>query len=285
MAKIALAFAIFLTSCVIAPIPMDPNTATLSSSPTSTEILENSIEELAAWWQPLPGESWQIQFTGESIDTNLDVEIYDLDLFDTPPELIDKIHAQDKHVICYLNAGAWEDWRPDAGDFPSEILGADYEGWPGERWLDTGNLAALAPIMLARLDLCTEKGFDGVDPDNLDGFTNETGFDLAPEEAIAYAQWLAAEAHSRGLAIGLKNAPELVPELEPYFDWALVESCFAQGWCEQVVPFIAKGKPVFAIEYIEDGVEMEDFCGQAAELGFSAILKNRELDDWVEHCE
>lgn len=213
------------------------------------------------------------------------MDIYDLDLFDTSPELIGDLHAQGKKVICYLNAGAWEDWRPDADDFPATIIGADYEGWPGERWLDIGNLEVLTPIMLSRLDLCAEKGFDGLDPDNLDGFANETGFALTRGDAIAYAQWLASEAHAHGLPIGLKNSPELVSELEPYFDWALVESCFAQGWCDEMLPFIESGKPVFAIEYVEEGMQTNDFCPQAANLNFSAILKNVDLDAWVGNCE
>lgn len=188
-------------------------------------------------------------------------------------------------MICYLNAGAWEDWRPDAADFPDEVIGKDYEGWPGERWLDTGDLAALAPLMQARLELCAAKGFDGVDPDNLDGHYNETGFDISEAEAIGYAKWLANEAHSRGLAIGVKNIPELATELEPYFDWALLESCFADGWCAEMSVFSENGKPVFAIEYVEEGMTTADFCSVAADLGFSAILKNRELDDWVEFCK
>ncbi len=75
-----------------------------------------------------------------------------------------------------------------------------------------------------------------------------------------------SRAHAHGLAAGLKNAPELVPELEPYFDWALVESCFAQGWCEDMLPFNESGKPVFAIEYIEEGMETEVICSQAQSL-------------------
>lgn len=237
-----------------------------------------------AWWQPAVGSSWQIQFSGQEIDTSVDAEIYDLDLFETPASLVTALHAQGKHVICYLNAGAWEDWRADAADFPSEVIGHDYEGWPGERWLDIGNLKALAPIMEARMDLCAAKGFDGVDPDNLDGVYNETGFGITKDEAIDYAQWLANEAHKRGLAIGLKNVPELATQLEPYLDWALAESCFAQGWCDQFSSFVENNKPVFATECVEEGMQVQDFCDQATELGFSALLKKRELDAWVDLC-
>lgn len=257
---------------------------TLQPEPTLSPItLPEPTEAQATWWQPAFGASWQIQFTGDVIDTSLPVEVFDLDLFDTPAETVDALHASGKRVMCYINVGAWEDWRPDVADFPAEVLGNDYEGWPGERWLDIRS-EALRSIMLARLDLCESKGFDGVDPDNLDSFNIDTGFPLSEDDALDYMAWLADEAHARELAFGIKNVPELASELEPYADWVITESCFDQGWCEKLLPFLKNGKPVFAIEYVENGTSLEDFCAQAKELGISAILKMRELDAWVEFC-
>ena len=37
---------------------------------------------------------------------------------------------------------------------------------------------------------CRDKGFDGIKPDNTDGFLNNTGFDLTYEDQLAYI-WLA----------------------------------------------------------------------------------------------
>jgi hypothetical protein len=73
--------------------------------------------------------------------------------------------------------------------------------------------------------------------------------------------------------------------LLPYFDWALTEDCFDQGWCEQVLPFIAAGKPVFAAEYADTGITTDEFCPQAIAWNFSAILKNRDLDAYREACQ
>src|SRR5512143_2110882 len=109
------------------------------------------------WWRPSPGTSWQIQFTGV-LDLSLDVQMYDLDLFDTPHESIEALHAAGQRVVCYFSAGSWEDWRPDAGVFPESLLGNDLEGWPGERWLDIRQLDTLSPIMAKRLDLAAQKG-------------------------------------------------------------------------------------------------------------------------------
>ena len=61
------------------------------------------------------------------------------------------------------------------------MLGKNYSGWPGERWVDIRRIKDLSPILTARLDLCAQKGFDGVEMDNVDGYQNKTGFDLNAE--------------------------------------------------------------------------------------------------------
>jgi hypothetical protein len=235
-------------------------------------------------WQPAPGTTWQIQFTGLPIETSFSVAMYDIDMFDSDASLVASLHAQGRQVVCYISAGSWEDWRPDANQFPPSVLGNDYAGWPGEKWLDIRQLDLLAPIMRARLDLCQAKGFDGVDPDNLDGYQNITGFPLTYQDQLTYNRWLADEAHARGLAIGLKNDPDQVNDLLNYFDWALTESCFEQNWCNQVLPFIQAGKAVFAIEYTDTGMTTGQFCPQANALGISGILKHRNLDGWQQTC-
>ena len=254
----------------------------LPAKPVPSEP-ETTAQDTNGWWQPEPGLSWQIQYTGE-VDLSLNVDVYNLDLFETTAEQIEALHTRGVRVICYLNAGAWEDWRPDRPDFPEEVLGRDYTGWPGERWLDIRRMDDLAPLITSRLDLCAAKGFDGVDPDNLDGYTNATGFDLTANDQLAYNRWLAEAAHARGLGIGLKNDPDQVVELAATFDWATVESCFNEGWCVQFVPFTETGKPIFAIEYTDNNITLTDFCYQAADLSIDALLKQRQLDDWREAC-
>ncbi len=231
-------------------------------------------------WRPPPGTTWQWQLTGE-IDTSVEAEMFDVDLFETPPEVIEELHQLGKVVICYFSAGTYEPWRPDAEKFPEEILGEPLVDWPDERWLDIRRLDVLGPIIEARLDLAVEKGCDGVEPDNVDAYQNESGFPLTYEDQLNYNLWLAEQAHKRGLSVGLKNDLDQIPALEPYFDWALNEECFYYGECEKLRPFIEKGKAVFQVEYYLDP---EDFCPEANAMGFSSMKKRPELDAWRIAC-
>ena len=254
-----------------------------AAAATPTAVFLPTVIASPGWWQPAVGATWQWQLD-QPVDLSFDVAVYDVDLFDTDASVVASLHAQGRKVICYLSAGSWEEWRPDAGQFPAAVIGNDYGGWPGEKWLDIRQIDALAPIIRARLDLCRDKGFDAVEPDNIDGYTNDTGFPLTYADQLAYNRWLAEEARARGLSIGLKNDSEQTADLLPYFDWALTEDCFDQGWCAEMSPFISAGKPVFAAEYTDTGITTADFCPQAAALQFSAILKNRDLDAWMEPC-
>ncbi len=236
------------------------------------------------WWHPAPGLTWQWQLSELPVDAAVDADVFDIDLVDNDPSVITDLHAQGRKVICYISVGSWEDWRPDKDQFPPDVIGNEYEGWSGERWLDIRQIEQLAPIMRARLELCKAKGFDAVEPDNMQIYDNNTGFPITYEDQIHYAKWLADEAHSRGLAIGLKNTPDQVQELLPYFDFAITEDCFDQGWCNQMIPFIQAGKPVFAAEYDDTGVDFNAACMQAMDLSFSVILKHRLLTKFRIAC-
>lgn len=235
------------------------------------------------WWVPAVQTSWQWQLN-QPVDQSFDVEMYDVDMFDTDASVVTALHARGRKVICYISVGSWEDWRPDEDQFPASVTGKDYEGWPGEKWLDIRQIDLLAPIMRARLDLCKVKGFDGIEPDNIDGYTNDSGFPLTYQDQLNYNLWLASEAHARGLSIGLKNDSDQVADLLQYFDWAMTEDCFAEDWCSDLVPFVSAGKAVFAAEYTDMGVTLEDFCPQASAIKFNAILKHRDLDAWIQAC-
>jgi hypothetical protein len=137
----------------------------------------------------------------------------------------------------------WENYRADAGKFPRSVLGKS-NGWPGERWLDIRRLRVLEPIMTARMRMCRSKGFDALEPDNIDGYANRTGFPLTAREQLTYHEWVAREAHELGLAVFQKNDPEQARELEPHFDGVLDEQCNQYSECSSSKPYLAAGKPV-----------------------------------------
>ena len=70
----------------------------------------------------------------------------------------------------------------------------------------------------------------------------------------------------------------------PYFDFAITEDAFYYGWAEDMLPFIASGKPVFAAEYTDMRVDFDAACKWGKENQFSFILKQRQLDAWVQTC-
>lgn len=86
-------------------------------------------------------------------------------------------------------------------------------GWEGERWLDVRRLAELEPLIGKRFDMCREKGFDAVEPDNMDGYRNKSGFPLTAEDQLKYNRLIAKLAHDRGLSVGLKNDLDQIPQL------------------------------------------------------------------------
>ncbi|MDO8754310.1 MAG: endo alpha-1,4 polygalactosaminidase [Anaerolineales bacterium] len=221
-----------------------------------------------------------IQYSGE-IDLDQPVDVYNLDLFDTDAAVIHQLQENGIFVMCYFSAGSYEDWRADAASFPQEILGNDMEGWPGEIWLDIRQIVLLEPIIQSRLDMAVIKGCDGVDPDNVNGFENDTGFPLNYEDQLTFNIFLSNAAHERGLAIGLKNDLSQIPDLITYFDWALNEQCFFYKECDALSLFIRAGKPVFVIEY---ELPPQEFCPLANELNFNAMQKKRELDAFYFPC-
>ena len=251
------------------------------------EVNESMTKETTSapkivWWHPSAGLSWQWQLTGK-LDLDLQTDVIDIDL-DVGTSVVDYYHQKGTKVICYISVGSYENWRTDADQFPDDVLGNDYEGWSGEKWLDIRRIDLLAPVMLARLDECAAKGFDGIEPDNMQIWDNDTGFPLTYEDQLRYAIWLAEEAHKRGLAIGQKNAPDQTKDLVDLYDFAITEDAFYYDWAEEMAPYVDAAKPVFAAEYTDLPGDFKDFCTQSKDLGFSIILKHRDLDVWLETC-
>ena len=230
-------------------------------------------------WRPEPGTRWQWQLSGR-LDPTVDVPVYDIDGFDHKASAVADLHRRGRKVICYLSTGAWEDFRPDAGKFPASVRGKG-NGWEGEYWLDIRRTDILEPLMERRIEMCAEKGFDAVEPDNMDGYRNRTGFPLTAADQLRYNRLVARLAHRHGLAVGLKNDLGQIPELEPDFDFAVNEQCAQYDECEELTPFVKAGKAVFHVEY---ELPVARFCADSRRLGLSSLLKKYELAAWRRAC-
>ena len=281
MSAVFLAFAVAavlaMESCAGGSSASSTTTITPSTAPTNPPV---------ALWVPRTADTFQWQLSG-TLDRNAAANIYDVDAFDTPAADIAALHAQGRHVVCYVNAGAYEGVRPDAASFPKSAIGAVYQGYPDEAWLDIRNIAALAPIMDARLDRCQAKGFDAVEPDNINGFENNTGFPLTAQDQIAYNTWFAGQTHTRGMSVALKNDGDQTPQLLSTFDFVIAEECWFQANCSAYASFTNAKKAVFTVEYTDTMTSAkfhQSVCPPAILAGVVAVLKNRNLDAYREVC-
>jgi len=228
----------------------------------------------AARWRPAPTTAaWQWQLQGR-IDTSVKAGVYEIDGFDVGTKVVHRLHAADRRVICYLDVGSWESYRADAGRFPESVKGKRYEGYPDERWLDIRRLDLLAPLLRHRFDICKRKGFDAVEPDNLGGYTNDTGFPLTAADQLRFNRWVARQVHRRGMAVALKNDGEQAGQLVHDFDFAVVEQCFQYDECGPYRAFVDAGKAVFEAEY---ELAPGSFCPRARAFRFSSIRKGYDL--------
>jgi hypothetical protein len=214
---------------------------------------------------------WQIQ---GAVNNSEPVAAYDIDGFENTSVEVAALHAKGIHVICYMDVGTSENYRSDFSSFPAAVQGSS-NGWPGEKWLDVRQLSVLEPIMVKRFEMCKEKGFDAVEPDNMDGYENSTGFPITAAEQATYDEWVANEVHSLGMAVLQKNDGEQTATLEPYFDGALDEQCNQYSECSNFQAYLKAGKPVLNAEY---SLAASQFCSADNAAGIMGARYDLELD-------
>lgn len=251
----------------------------------------------AAVWQPAPGTTWQIVLNSVlDIDDDApavtpDVAVFDIDMFlHQDSTVIANLHKLGKKVICYFSAGSYEPGRPDSHKFREEDLGDGVQGWVGERWLNISS-PVVRSIMEERIELASRMGCDAIDPDNVDGYQNVNGLDLTSDESIDLIRFLVDKAHDRNLAVGLKNAFDIIPNVIDIVQFAVNEQCAEFKNCGNLKPFVKADKPVFHIEYPKGAggkvaaADSDGACNARGSAGFSTIIKAVDLGDWAEYCD
>jgi hypothetical protein len=204
--------------------------------------------------------------------------VYDIDGEGSSAADVQAIHAAGAKAVCYVDVGTLEQGRSDYKDFPTAVVGPDVVGWPGENWLlvTAANQSVILPLMKARLtNWCQGKGFDAVEPDNLDAWTNIKG--ISETDNVAYDLAVAGLAHGLSLSVGLKNtlsdaSASNQATMVSTFDWALVEQCYEYTECTPYAQFVSASKAVWDVEY-----NAAPNCTQADAAHLNAQLRDLNL--------
>ena len=260
--------------------------AALAGPAASAASAPSPVACSGSCWQPALQTSWNWVLSTVPTAPYRHVQMYDVDGFNAGASDVNALHSAGIKAVCYLSAGTYENWRPDASRFPASVLGSG-NGWPGEKWLDVRELrnsnSALRSIMDARLDMCRTKGFDMVELDNVDGYANSTGFPLTAADQIFFNATLANDSHARGMTVLQKNDNAQIPQLLPYFDGALNEQCNQYKECTTAQngdygydQYVAAGKPVFQAEY---KLSTSSFCAADNRNDFNGVRFDLNLDD------
>ena len=229
-----------------------------------------------AGWRPASAQRLDIQLLAP-FDLARPVDVLALPLFGTLPALPRELQRRGTATICYVMAGVWESWRPDAAQFPQPVVGRPRAGRADQRWLDIRKVS-LHQVLERRVELCRERGVDGVLLDGLDGYADNSGFELTPAQQLTFNSWLADVAHAHGLAAGIMNALDQSVELAKSFDFLVADACLDRGDCPEIRPFLAADKPVYLLAYTNIPRRMAQYCAVAESIGSSLIFKTRYLN-------
>jgi len=223
--------------------------------------------------------------------------------------VVSALHAAGKYSICYVEAGAYQVGFPDDSNFATADYGGvgdtatQMQGYPDEFWFDltgfkdyvagnpntlTGAAANIAAGLNQRFAECKLEGQDAVEPDDLDGYTNQAQSGVTPwgmnqADSAGFERWLAYDIHANGLAAFQKNDPANAAVDEPLFDGMIIEQCNAEndpcaGSGGDATPYLNAGKPVLNAEYTEDGESTGSFCSNDVAAGITGALFNVDLN-------
>ena len=93
----------------------------------------------AARWHPAPTTAaWQWELQGK-FELTPGASVFEIDGFEYSAGDVKAIHAQGAKAICYLDVGSWEEYRPDAGEFPRSGLGNEVTDHPHALGVEGGD--------------------------------------------------------------------------------------------------------------------------------------------------
>lgn len=197
--------------------------------------------------------------------------------------------------ICYVNAFQTQPDdetvdRPDEqSNWPPHLVLTDLgddPNWGGEYLIDISTeekRAEAADQVKPMIQTCADKGFQGIELDNLDSWTRFDGTPIADqvpfgeEEALLYAALLVDQAHELGLAAAQKNTAELTKleaRVQVGFDFAIAEECGRYKECGRYRANYSN--LVFVIEYRKKDFQ-RDCKKKALRKQLSIVLRDRDV--------
>jgi hypothetical protein len=287
-----------------------------SAAPSPSAAPSTSAASSASWWHPTasgpndgPEFQWELDHPlnlksrsdmgigdlNELHKTSPTPTVYDIDGIINPASTIAALHKLGDKTICYIEVGAAGNYYSAAQEHlkttyyaqlkAAHDLGDGVSGYP-ERYLNIKAASTLRIIEAMIRQQCSAKGFDAVEPDIDDSFSDTTGFGITEAQNISYDKTLGAYAHSLGLAWGQKNGDansEFSAALEPTTDFLLDEECNFYHTCNVVTPpYVHAGKLVLNAEYTADWgsdvfTDLAKFCTADLNGHIDGVLFNVAL--------
>lgn len=255
----------------------------MALSVVTTAFAQPVSAPLPSRWNPAPDAKFDLQFT-TPMQLQRQVDFLVLDLADALPNEIQTVNDNGAAAVCYFNGGSVNTQDDDFELVEPLVIGRSLNTDPQERWLDIRQIDEIADLIRNRLDLCVDKGFQAALVGNLENFLFRSGFPIGQRQQLAFNQFIADEAHARGLGIGLWNSRSQITPLSNNYDFVLVSDCFSEGWCNETQPFVDMGKPAFIVEFAEAERNDVEFCRASQTFGAMGIIKRRILDGWLRLC-
>ena len=212
--------------------------------------------------------------------------IYDIDAIINPASTVAALHAEGKHVVCYIEVGAAGNYYSAADEGVATtyyaqlqaagVFGNKVPGYP-EYYLDIRSAATVSIIESMIDQQCAAKGFDAVETDIDEEFGDNTGFPLTKSIEEQYMTTLAEYMHGLGLSWFIKNPDDTggsyAADMEPLADAVLTEQCNQYSTCGLLSSYFGH-KAVFNAEY---HVKTTSFCPSDNALGINGARFNLGL--------
>jgi hypothetical protein len=264
-----------------------------------------------SWWVPALGsQPWQWELShplnlssARDIGTNDTLPdgqrapapvVYDIDGIINPSSTVADLHAQAKHVVCYIEVGAAGNYYSAAQEgIPTTyyaqlskagVFGKKVGGYP-EHYLDIRSASTVSIIESMISQQCAAKGFDAVETDIDEEYMSKSGFPLTKAMEESYMTTLADDMHGLGLAWWIKNPDDTgdsyASDMFPLADAVLTEQCNQFSSCGLLSDYVGQ-KAVFNAEY---HLKPSSFCHNDDERGFNGARFNLGLTGKRRPCQ